>query len=318
MQISITIHRVNKYKPQFLFPLGSNNGNGFTAHNTLGSINDNVVTVLENQPVGSRVAEIRAEDLDSPSNNGIIKFAFKLNSTHTGQETELFKIDAKTGVITTKVIFDREHIPQYSVMLSATDYLAEPNQFETLQELIIKIGDLDDNLPEFERPQSLNNLISAKTNSYSKDVLNKDESIEHNSLTNENGQSSLDYTYLFQITENLPKATVVGKVEAVDKDEKPENRKIFYFIVDGNEQGLFNLNPKTGILQTTQSLDRESQSFYQLIVKATPNENYTIPQLPIITGHRNLTQKFRLERERSYSPDDHSLAIVGIEVGKLK
>lgn len=139
IQISITIHRVNKYKPQFLFPLGLNNGNGFTAHNTLGSINDNVVTVLENQPVGSRVAEIKAEDLD-PGNNGLVKFAFKLNSTHTGQETELFRIDPKTGLIVTKVVFDREEKAQYSVMLSASDYLAEPNQFETLQELIIKIG----------------------------------------------------------------------------------------------------------------------------------------------------------------------------------
>ena len=65
VQISVTIHKVNKYKPQFLFPLGQNTGNGFTSHNTLSSINDNVVTVLENQPIGTRVAEIKGELLSS-------------------------------------------------------------------------------------------------------------------------------------------------------------------------------------------------------------------------------------------------------------
>lgn len=313
IQLSISIHRVNKYKPQFLFPLGQNNGNGFTAHNTLNSIHDNVVIVLENQPVGSRVAEIKAEDLD-PGNNGIIRFAFKINSTDIAQETELFKIDSKTGLITTKIVFDREQKSQYSVMLSASDYLAEPNQFETLQELIIKIGDLDDNLPEFERPQSIVNLLSAKNPYLS---TSRDESsFEHNTLLfneDNNSQSSLDYTYLFQISENLPRSTVVGKVEAIDKDEKPENKRIFYHIIDGNDQNIFNLNPKTGLLQTNQPLDRETQSFYQLIIKASPNEKYSLNKLPTIKN-RNLTQKFRLERERSYSADDFSLAIVGIQV----
>ena len=107
---------------------------------------------------------------------------------------------------------------------------------------------------------------------------------------------------------------MIGKVDAIDKDEKPENKKIYYYIVDGNEQGLFNLNPKTGVLQSNQPLDRETQSFYQLIVKASANENYTVNQMPTISNYRNLTQKFRLERQRSYSSDDHSLAIVGIEI----
>ena len=304
--ISISIHRVNKYKPRFLFPLGGNNGNGFTSHNTLDSINDNVVTVFENQPINSRVAEVKAEDLD-PGNNGLVKFAFKVNSSkHTVTETELFRIDSKTGLITTRVIFDREAKAQYSVMLSACDYLAEPNQFETLQELIIKIGDLDDNLPEFDRPQNLNQLlISDSSNNL----------LLFNNNNNNNHQQELDYTYLFQITENLAKSTVVGKVEAIDKDEKAENKRIFYHIIDGNEQNLFNCNLKTGQLQTNQPLDREAQSFYQLIIKASPNENYTIinnNQMP--NSYRNLTQKFKFERERSYSPDDYSIAIVGIEV----
>lgn len=335
VQISISIHKVNKYKPQFLFPLGQNNGNGFTSHNTLSSINDNVVVVLENQPIGTRVAEIKgkhlkflssnydnestvfipsitAEDQDH-GNNGIVRLSFKVSNTTT-QESELFRIDPKTGLITTKVVFDREQKSQYTVILSACDYLAEPTPFETLQELIIKIGDEDDNLPEFERPQNLNGLLSAK-NPY----LNspKDESFDHNTLTSsasEEGSQSLDYTYLFQVTENLPKATVVGKVEAVDKDEKPENKRIFYHILDGNDQNVFSINSKTGLLQTNQPLDREAQSFYQLIVKASPSERPPAGhQLPVI-GYRNLTQKFKMERERSYPADDRSLAIVGIEI----
>ena len=229
----------------------------------------------------------------------------------TVQETDLFRIDPKSGLITTKAVFDREQKSQYSVLLSACDYLAEPTPFETLQELIIKIGDLDDNLPEFEQPQNLNGLLSAK-NPYGN--APKDESFEHNTLTGGEDSQSLDYTYLFQVSENLPKATVVGKVEAIDKDEKPENKRIFYHIVDGNDQNVFAINTKTGLIQTNQPLDREAQSFYQLIVKASPSERPpTGHQLPVI-GYRNLTQKFRLERERSYPVDDRSLAIVGIEI----
>lgn len=304
IQLSISIHRVNKYKPRFLFPLG---GNGLTGHNSISSINDNVVTVSENQPIGTQVCRIQAEDLDL-GNNGIIKYAFKINNTHTSQETELFKIDPKTGVITTKAIFDREQQSQYSVMLSACDCLAEPQQFETLHELIVKIGDLDDNLPEFTKLEQ-NNLLGNKK------VLAKDETIDQNILLNPSADDNQqpEYTYLFKISENLPKLTAVGTLQAIDKDEKPENRKINYHIIDGNDQDLFTINIKTGLLQTKQSLDREAQSFHQLIVKATSNEDYVVSQLPKI-NHRNLTQKFKLERERSYASDDHSLALVGIEI----
>lgn len=258
-----------------------------------------------------------------PGNNGVIKFSFKLNKNQTVQETDLFRIDPKTGLITSKVAFDREQNSQYSIVLSASDHLAEPNQFETLQELIIKIGDLDDNVAEFSRPQSLSNLISAKNNLLISSSSRDENSIESTGLLSTNNDemmiinNQLDFTYLFQISENLPRSTVVGKVEAIDRDEKPENRKIFYFIVDGNEQGLFSINLRTGVLITNQPLDRENQSFYQLIVKATPNENYTVNQMPTIVNHRNLTQKFKMERQRSYLIDDPTLAIVGIEINDL-
>lgn len=261
---------------------------------------------------------ITAEDQDQ-GNNGIVRLSFRVSNT-TVQETDRFAIDPKSGLITTKQVFDREQKSEYSVRLVACDYLAEPHQWETEQELIIKIGDQDDNLPEFKRPQNLNSLLSAK-NPYLNSPKD-DSSFEHNMLFNgppaedsSNSQSSdFTYTYLFSVTENLPKATVVGKVEAIDKDEKPENKRIFYHILDGNHQNMFSINHKTGLIQTNQPLDRESQSFYQLIIKASPDERPPAGhQLPVI-GYRNLTQKFKMERERSYQADDRSLAIVGIEI----
>ena len=40
-------------------------------------------------------------------------------------------------------------------------------------------------------------------------------------------------------------------VRATDADDKGPNSEITYEIVDGNDEGLFSLNPQSGILQLT-------------------------------------------------------------------
>ena len=76
-------------------------------------------------------------------------------------------------------------------------------------------------------------------------------------------------SYTFDIKENRPAGTEVGKVNAADPDSPPFNR--FHFSVDtSNEDGhRFYINPDSGNIRTRTMLDRESQTQFDIIVVAT-------------------------------------------------
>ena len=214
--VVISIIRVNRHKPKFLFP--SQPSIGF----------------YENQKIGSKVVRVQAFDEDS-GNNGVVKFSFKVNGAENVQETEEFSIDPESGLIVSKKVLDREERDRYDLVLVAQDYLAQPQSFETLQQLSILIKDVDDNKPEFSR------IIR----------------------------------YVFAIAENEPRGTLIGKVSASDKDFEDENRRIFYHIIDGNIDNRFFLEKTTGNLYANTSFDREEIESYELVIKAAPKENLT-------------------------------------------
>ncbi|XP_049573020.1 cadherin-8 isoform X2 [Syngnathus scovelli] len=78
--------------------------------------------------------------------------------------------------------------------------------------------------------------------------------------------------YEFVIPENLPIGQTGGKVKANDRD-MGENAKSTYDIIDGDEQGVFEIviDPQTqeGILRLKKVLDFESRRTYTLKVEAT-------------------------------------------------
>lgn len=59
----------------------------------------------------------------------------------------------------------------------------------------------------------------------------------------------------------------VDREEVDDLDDDPS--AVCYFIVEGNENGMFNLDRVTHILSLNEELDREKKSNYTLIIKAT-------------------------------------------------
>jgi len=245
--IVVKIIRVNRHKPKFLFP--SQPSIGF----------------YENQKEGSKVVRVQAFDED-PGNNGVVKFSFKINGDSNVQETDEFSIDAETGVIVSKKMLDREERDRYDLVLVAQDYLAQPQSFETLQQLAIIIKDVDDNKPEFSR------IVQ----------------------------------YVFAISENEPRGTLIGKVSATDRDSEEENRKIFYHIIDGNVDNRFFLEKTTGNLYANSSFDREELESYELVIKASPKENLTHAVL--------MDEDVKKVKDRSYNPEDLSLAFVVVKI----
>ncbi|CAG9580188.1 unnamed protein product [Danaus chrysippus] len=76
--------------------------------------------------------------------------------------------------------------------------------------------------------------------------------------------------YHFSVTENLPSGVIVGTVKAIDKD-RGDNGKVYYHILEGNQDGAFTLDRTQGIIRTSMSFDREKQDEYSMTVYASNN-----------------------------------------------
>ncbi|XP_014244956.1 DE-cadherin isoform X2 [Cimex lectularius] len=126
-----------------------------TIHIQLEDVNDNipvfteVVTgvVLENEPPGTPVMQVRAIDADSTTQHNQVTYELADNQ-------ENFKIDLYTGNITTLKTFDREEQDFYNVKVIATDNspsalytTGEPNRGQ--QVFRIEIADKNDHPPRF-------------------------------------------------------------------------------------------------------------------------------------------------------------------------
>jgi len=112
---------------------------------------------------------------------------------------------------------------------------ASPKWYEALRFLTITLQDVDDNLPQFTESQP----------------------------------------YVFQVMENLPPRSRIGKVVAVDKDEG-ENARVYYYIVEGNHDRSFIVDRLDGTIYSNTSLDREAKDSYEIFIKATNDPDYYV------------------------------------------
>ncbi|XP_072347528.1 cadherin-23 isoform X2 [Scyliorhinus torazame] len=166
--------------------------------------------------------------------NGAVRYGFL--KTAVNRDWEYFSIDPISGIINTTIRLDRERQAVYNLILLAYD-LGQPVPYETTQLLQVALDDIDDNEPLFLKPPR-----------------------------------SLHYQLLF-VAEHANPATVVGKVTgAIDADEG-SNAVVYYFIAAGDEEKNFQLN-QDGLLKVLNDLDRETNPFYTIIVKASSNPNW--------------------------------------------
>lgn len=201
-----------------------------------------IVYLNENTGPNTLVYQVRAIDPDEEQ-NGTIMYKFI-------QPSDTFDIDPFHGTIKTankpKIHIDRELIPNYTLVIVATDLGSPPKQAH--QVLTVKITDVNDNEPYFERGFDDPPL-----------VLHVEEEVES------------DY--------------LVGSIQAVDKDEG-RNALIGYEILEGNQNNMFRLdygqlkdaNSTSGDvgvdnnacrIYTTGRLDRETRESYILTIRAS-------------------------------------------------
>ncbi|XP_066596420.1 LOW QUALITY PROTEIN: neural-cadherin-like [Prorops nasuta] len=194
-------------------------------------------TVLEGEPIGSKVTQVNAIDKDGSYPNN--KVTYYVVESQRNEGKEYFEINSETGEIFTKVVFDREKQGAYALEVEARDGApsARPNsngQPNSVTKFIrIGIADKNDNPPYFDK-----GLYEAE--------VDENEDIQHTVLT----------------------------VTAKDHDE---SSRIRYEITSGNIGGAFAVKNMTGAIYVAGALDYETRKRYELRLTASDNlkENHT-------------------------------------------
>jgi len=98
-----------------------------------------VGNVVENQPSGTSIVQIHAIDLDIGLNSAI---EYRLLSSPNVDQNDDFRLNTRTGQITTARWFDREKEPVIRVTVAAVDGGEPP--LSSIVDVVVFIGDDDD------------------------------------------------------------------------------------------------------------------------------------------------------------------------------
>ncbi|KAB7494699.1 Neural-cadherin [Armadillidium nasatum] len=195
-------------------------------------------TVLEGEPIGTKVTQVNAIDKDGTYPNNEVLYRIVDSIRNEGRdhfEISKYFSRERTGEIFTRVEFDREEKQAYALEVEARDGApsARPNangKPNTVTKFIrIGIADKNDNPPYFDKT-----LYEAE--------VDENEDIQHTVLT----------------------------VTAKDQDE---SSRIRYEITNGNIGGAFAVKNMTGAIYVAGPLDYETRKRYELRLVASDNRN---------------------------------------------
>jgi protocadherin delta 1 len=175
--------------------------------------------VAENQPSGATVGRVHAIDRDMPPNN---RFRYFLTDHRrpssvpsVGDSSVYFDVDELTGVLSTRIEFNRERIAEYHFDVVAKPDVVDDGTagFETIVCVTVLVDDVNDVSPMFVSPLSDNQTIL--------------------------------------VSSRAPKRHVITTLRAVDHDAPgSHNSALTYGIISGGEL-LFAVNPHNGKLWVT-------------------------------------------------------------------
>ncbi|XP_036323215.1 cadherin-23 [Rhagoletis pomonella] len=147
---------------------------------------------------------------------------------------KIFQIDSETGQLFLKEKLNREKQKIHEIRIEAYDQ-GLPTSLSTDLDLTIYIRNVNEYEPQFVVEEI------------------------HVNFTEHADPGS----------ERVKLPDTIDKDEVDDLDDPPSS--VCYFIVKGNEQGYFKLDPETHILSVEKELDREVIANYTLFVRATEN-----------------------------------------------
>ncbi|XP_049833037.1 protocadherin-like wing polarity protein stan isoform X1 [Schistocerca gregaria] len=185
--------------------------------------------VRESVSVGSTVITVRATDLDIGRNGQVEYSIVRQDSGGTEEETDVFRIDPKSGIVTTRSVLDRERSEVYTLTVMATDQgLPVSERRSSTSMVVIRVLDDNDNYPQFT-----------------------------------------ERTYSVQVPENINWTVnpVIATIKAVDADQG-NNAAVRYAIIGGNTQNQFSIDSLSGEVSLMKPLDYETTRNYRLVIRA--------------------------------------------------
>lgn len=204
---------------------------------------EDVVSIREEQPIGTEVVRIRAIDRDNGYNATI---TYSILKGRDSDGYDLFSIDPTSGLIVTKAALDHEERSIYRLAVSATDNGIPSKQ--TIRFLRVEVLDLNDNRPTFTSSSlvfrvredvSVGFIVGSVSGSGT-------DNFEQDNIIAGNTGVHITYTLFSMNTENT--------------------------------EGAFDIDRKTGSLVVSRGLDREQQSEYRLEIRALDTSSSNNPQ----------------------------------------
>ncbi|OCT84433.1 cadherin-11 [Xenopus laevis] len=191
------------------------------------------MSVSEAAVPGEEVGRIKAKDPDF-GENGLIKYRIL-----EGDGAEMFEITAdyqtQEGVVKLKKVVDYETKKFYSMKVEAVNVHIDPRFLSRgpfKDTATVKVS-----VEDFDEPPIF-----------------------------------LAHSYIFEVYENAPSETVVGRVHAKDPDAA--NSPIRYSIDRHTDlDRFFSINPEDGVIKTTKGLDREESSWHNISIIANEIHN---------------------------------------------
>lgn len=188
-------------------------------------------SIREGATVGSTVITLRATDQDI-GKNAEIEYAIESvtggGMTTVEQDANAFKIDGRTGVISTRSSLDREMSDVYTILVTATDNASPQTERKSATaSVVVKVLDDNDNYPQFS-----------------------------------------ERTYTVSVSEDSWDDTnIVAHIRATDADAGV-NAAIRYAIIGGNTQSQFAIDSLNGDVSLVKLLDYETVRSYRLVIRA--------------------------------------------------
>ncbi|KAK9696737.1 Laminin G domain [Popillia japonica] len=130
-------------------------------HSPVFENNEYDASVRESVSVGTTVITLKATDKDIDK-NAQVEYSIKSVSggglSSAEEDKNAFKIDSKSGIITTRTVLDRETTEVYTLIVEATDQAVPQNaRRSSSATVVIRILDDNDNYPQFtERTYTVN------------------------------------------------------------------------------------------------------------------------------------------------------------------
>nr|CAD7434483.1 unnamed protein product [Timema monikensis] len=190
--------------------------------------NEYEASIRESVTVGSTVVTLKATDQDI-GQNAEVEYSIVSQDGGAPSEPEAFRIDTKSGIMTTRSQLDRERTQVYTLLVTATDQgMPVAERKSSSATVVVRILDDNDNYPQFT-----------------------------------------ERTYTVAVPEdvNWSENPVIASVKALDADQG-NNAAVRYAIIGGNTQSQFSIDSLNGEVALVKPLDYEMNRNYRLVIRA--------------------------------------------------